>query len=146
MTAFATILAITQAGAIPVLADIDEGTALLCLESAQRVITPRMKALILVHLFGQVKNMHQWVKLCQQPGIHLIEDCAPSHGAKENGVHCGQFGAFGAFSFYPTKNLGALGDGFAFRSTDSDLDATVATLRNYGQTDHYHHDHLGTNS
>lgn len=146
MTAFATILAITQVGATPVLADIDEGTALLSLESVQRAITPRTKALILVHLYGQVKNMPQWVELCEQAGIHLIEDCAQSHGAKENGVHCGQFGAFGAFSFYPTKNLGALGDGGAFCSTDSDLVATVATLRNYGQTDRYHHDHLGANS
>jgi dTDP-4-amino-4,6-dideoxygalactose transaminase len=146
MTAFATILAITQVGATPVLADIDEGTALLSAESVQRVISPATKALILVHLYGQVKNVTAWVELCEQAGIHLIEDCAQSHGARENGVHCGQFGAFGAFSFYPTKNLGALGDGGALGSTDGDLVARVATLRNYGQTDRYHHEHLGVNS
>ncbi len=146
MTAFATILAITQVGATPVLADIDKETALLSYDSVQRVIGPRTKAVILVHLYGQVAGMDRWVELCDQANIYLIEDCAQSHGARDNGIHCGQFGAFGAFSFYPTKNLGALGDAGALGSTDLELVDTVSTLRNYGQTDRHHHDLAGVNS
>jgi len=146
MTAFATILAILQVGATPVLADIDPETALLSPESVERLMGSKTKALILVHLYGQIKNMASWVALCEKANIFLVEDCAQSHGARQNGVHCGQFGEFGAFSFYPTKNLGALGDGGAVVSANPELVSTVATLRNYGQADRYHHDLVGVNS
>jgi dTDP-4-amino-4,6-dideoxygalactose transaminase len=146
MTAYATVLAIHRVGAIPVLADIDPGTGLLSVESVTRCITPSVKAIIVVHLYGQLGNMGSWVDLCKREGILLIEDCAQSHGAQTDSRGCGSFGSFGAFSFYPTKNLGALGDAGAFVSVDSTLATTVAKLRNYGQKDRYFHDLAGFNS
>jgi len=146
MTAFATVLAILRAGATPVLADIAADTALLDPASVARCISPRTKAILLVHLYGQVNNMEQWVSLCAQHGIALLEDCAQSHLAVWNGKPAGSFGRFGAYSFYPTKNLGALGDGGALVSNDAVLAKRAATLRNYGQSERYHHPELGLNS
>jgi dTDP-4-amino-4,6-dideoxygalactose transaminase len=146
MTAFATVLAILRAGATPVLADIDAETALLDIESVKRCITPRTKAVLLVHLYGQVRNMAQWEACCNENEIALLEDCAQSHLAQLNGKVAGSFGAFGAYSFYPTKNLGALGDGGALVSNDTQLAEKSAVLRNYGQSARYHHPEFGLNS
>lgn len=146
MTAVATILAILRAGATPVLADIDSTTGLLDPESVERCITEQTKALILVHLYGQVRNMNAWLRLCKARGIYLIEDCAQSHGARESGQSSGTFGVAGAFSFYPTKNLGAIGDAGALITNDPEIAAQARTLRNYGQANRYEHIEVGMNS
>lgn len=146
MTAFATVLAIIRAGAAPVLADIDPSTALLDPASVERCITSRTKAVLLVHLYGQVNNMETWGELCSRHGIVLLEDCAQAHLAGWKGRVAGSFGRFGAYSFYPTKNLGALGDGGALVCNDSALAERAAVLRNYGQSVRYFHPELGLNS
>ena len=146
MTAFATVLAIIRAGATPVLADIDRQTALLSIESAERCITPKTKAVVLVHLYGQVRGMDAWTALCRKYGIALVEDCAQAHLATWHGKVAGSFGAAGAYSFYPTKNLGALGDAGMLVTGDGALAQRAGQLRNYGQSVRYHHPELGMNS
>jgi dTDP-4-amino-4,6-dideoxygalactose transaminase len=146
MTAVATVLAILRSGATPVLADIDPTTGLLDPESVERCVTEQTRALILVHLYGQLRNMGTWVSLCDSLGIALIEDCAQSHGAKERGLSCGSFGAAGAFSFYPTKNLGAIGDAGALVTNNDQIAEQARMLRNYGQTNRYEHEVVGMNS
>ena len=146
MTAFATVLAIIRAGATPVMADIDPDTALLDPKSVERCITSRTKAILLVHLYGQIRDMERWLGLCEVHGLALLEDCAQSHLATWNGRIAGCFGRFGAYSFYPTKNLGAMGDAGAIVSNESDLIQRVGILRNYGQKVRYYHAELGLNS
>ncbi len=146
MTAFATVLAVIRAGATPVLADIDPATALLDPASVERCLTPKTRAVVLVHLYGQLRAMDRWVQLCRGAGIALLEDCAQSHGAAHDGRVAGGFGECGAYSFYPTKNLGTLGDGGALITNREDLGALAGRLRNYGQSQRYHHPHLGMNS
>jgi dTDP-4-amino-4,6-dideoxygalactose transaminase len=146
MTAFATVLAILRAGATPVLADIDARTALLDPASVEGCISARTKAVLLVHLYGQVSEMGHWTAFCDRQGIALLEDCAQSHLARWGGRVGGSFGRFGAYSFYPTKNLGALGDGGAIVMDDAVLAQRAAVFRNYGQSVRYHHPELGLNS
>lgn len=146
MTAFATVLAVIRSGAVPVLADIDPDTALLDPKSVERCITPKTRAVLLVHLYGQVCNMERWLDLCETHGLALLEDCAQSHLATWNNKIAGSFGRFGAYSFYPTKNLGAIGDAGAMVSNDSELIQRAAILRNYGQKERYYHSELGLNS
>jgi dTDP-4-amino-4,6-dideoxygalactose transaminase len=146
MTAFATVLAILRAGATPVLADIHAHTGLLDPASVERCIGPRTKAIVLVHLYGQVRDMEQWSALCDRHGLALMEDCAQAHLAEWNGKTAGSFGRFGAYSFYPTKNLGALGDGGALVSDNQALAQRAAVMRNYGQSVRYHHPEVGLNS
>lgn len=146
MTAFATVLAIMRVGATPVFADIDPDTALLDLVSAEAMITSKTRAIILVHLYGQMKHMRAWKALCDLKGIDLIEDCAQAHGAKEEGISAGAWGVAGAYSFYPTKNLGCIGDGGAVVSNDRDLIVRAKQIRNYGQANRYEHVEFGLNS
>ena len=146
MTAFATVLAVLRAGAVPVLADIDAETAMLDPDSVRRCIGPRTRAIVLVHLYGQLGPLDRLAGLAHEFGIHLIEDCAQAHGASWQGRQAGSFGAFAAWSFYPTKNLGAVGDGGALSTQSADLAVKVRALRNYGQTVRYHHPLLGMNS
>lgn len=146
MTAFATVLAILRAGATPVLADIEPETALMSLESAARCITSRTRAVLLVHLYGQVKNMQSWQTFCAEHDIALLEDCAQAHLAETEGKIAGNFGIFGAYSFYPTKNLGAIGDAGALITHDELVAGRASKLRNYGQSQRYHHPELGLNS
>lgn len=146
VTAFATVLAIFRAGATPVLADINPLTGLLSLESAQRCLSPRTSAVLLVHLYGQVRGMDAWSAFCTRHGIVLIEDCAQAHLAACKGKIAGSFGAAGAYSFYPTKNLGAPGDAGMLVTGDASLAQRAACLRNYGQNGRYHHPELGMNS
>ena len=146
MTAFATVLAILRAGATPVLADIDPDTALLSIESVQRCISPKTRAVVLVHLYGQVRAMDQWEKTCREYGILLIEDCAQAHLASWRGRVAGSFGAAGSYSFYPTKNLGAVGDGGMMVTSDESVALHASQLRNYGQSERYLHPLLGMNS
>lgn len=146
MTAFATVLAILRAGATPVLADIDPETALLSIDSAARCVSPKTKALLLVHLYGQVRNMNAWSDFCARHGIKLVEDCAQAHLATWQGKVAGSFGAAGAYSFYPTKNLGAPGDAGMLVTDNKAIAQRAGRLRNYGQSIRYHHPELGMNS
>jgi dTDP-4-amino-4,6-dideoxygalactose transaminase len=146
MTAFASVLAILRAGATPVLADISLDTAILDLESVARCLTPRTRAVLLVHLYGQMPDMAAWVAFCDAHKVLLVEDCAQAHGARQAGRSAGSFGAAGAYSFYPTKNLGAPGDAGMLVTKDAAVAASARQLRNYGQSERYHHPVLGMNS
>ncbi len=146
MTAFATVLAIIRSGAEPVLADIDPQTALLDPESVERCLSPRTRAVLLVHLYGHVHEMEAWTALCSRTGIYLLEDCAQAHAAAWQGRVAGTFGAWGAYSFYPTKNLGTVGDGGAIVTHSNEIADKAGILRNYGQSQRYHHPELGLNS
>ena len=146
MTAMATVLAIIRAGATPVFADILPETALLDSSCVSKCITKKTKAVLLVHLYGQIARMDEWKKLCDANGIHLLEDCAQAHGACSNRQRAGSFGTWGAFSFYPTKNLGAKGDGGALVSNSQEIASKARRSRNYGQIRRYEHSEAGLNS
>lgn len=146
MTAFATVLAIVRAGAIPVLADIEPSTALLSMDSVARCVSPVTKAVLLVHLYGQIRRMESWLDFCNHHAIDLIEDCAQSHLAATEGRFAGSWGIAGAYSFYPTKNLGALGDAGMIVTRDQQLAQRAAQIRNYGQSTRYQHPLFGLNS
>jgi len=146
MTAFATVLAILRIGATPVLADINPDTAIVDIWSVERCINQRTKAVMVVHLYGQSAPLDAFVDLCSTHSIHLIEDCAQAHGARYNGEHVGTVGAFGGFSFYPTKNLGAVGDAGALNTMSEEIAEAAAKLRNYGQSVRYYHPVVGMNS
>jgi dTDP-4-amino-4,6-dideoxygalactose transaminase len=145
-TAFATVLAVLRAGAKPVLADIDPETALLSPEAAERCVTRRTRALLLVHLYGQLHSLQRWKDWCESQGIDLIEDCAQAHYATWKGKSAGAFGRVSAFSFYPTKNLGAIGDAGLVLTAEAGLADVARRLRNYGETSRYCHPYLGLNS
>lgn len=146
MTAFATVLAIIRAGATPVLADIKPATALLDVASVERCLSSQTKGVLLVHLYGQLHQMNQWLEFTAATGIHLLEDCAQAHLATWQGKSAGSFGVWGAYSFYPTKNLGAVGDAGMLVTNQEAIAQSAKTLRNYGQSDRYHHPELGLNS
>lgn len=146
MTAFASVLAIHRAGATPVLADVEFDTGLLSIESATRCLTSRTKAVLIVHLYGQVRQMDAWSLFCSTNGIALIEDCAQAHLAEWHGKVAGSFGEAGAYSFYPTKNLGALGDAGMVVTNNKVLADRSLKLRNYGQSERYYHPEIGMNS
>jgi len=146
LTAFATALAILRTGATPKFADINPRTGLLCINRVREALTPRTKAIVLVHLYGHITAMDEWHALCEQNGLALVEDCAQAHLAKWSGRVAGSFGVAGAHSFYPTKNLGALGDGGAIITNDDKVNDDARTLRNYGQSVRYHHPEFGLNS
>lgn len=146
VTAFATTLAIQRCGAIPVFADIDPATACLDPVSVERCISPLTKAVLVVHLYGRAADLASLAAVCSSHNIFLVEDCAQAHGAQYQGRPVGSIGAFGAWSFYPTKNLGAIGDAGAITSNDPDLNAAARQLRNYGQSDRYYHERAGLNS
>lgn len=146
MTAFATVLAILRAGATPVLADIDPQTALLCRESVDRCFSPKTRAVVLVHLYGQLREMERWASFCTERNVALIEDCAQSHAATWKGKVAGSFGIAGAYSFYPTKNLGGVGDGGMLVTQDVRMAQQASSLRNYGQSERYYHPEMGMNS
>lgn len=146
MTAFATVLSILKVGAEPVLADIDPNTATLDPRSVERCLSARTKAIIVVHLYGQAGAVEDLSKLCADRGLHLVEDCAQAHGAKASGRAVGTWGVFAGWSFYPTKNLGCVGDGGALTTDSSEIAAFASQLRNYGQSERYHHPFIGLNS
>lgn len=146
MTAFASVLAILRAGAKPVLADIDPNTALLSMDSVKRCLTNKTKAVVLVHLYGQLRNISNWVTFCNEVNIQLIEDCAQAHLAAISGKVAGSFGTLGAYSFYPTKNLGAIGDAGMIVTANIELADKAKRIRNYGQSVRYQHPEIGMNS
>ena len=146
MTAFATVLGILRTGATPVLADIESETVLLDYESVSRCVSSKTKAVILVHLYGQVRDMNVWTSFCRDRNLSLIEDCAQAHLASWQGGVAGSFGEAGAYSFYPTKNLGAIGDAGALVTNNYKIAERASRLRNYGQSVRYHHPETGMNS
>ncbi|MCY4145060.1 MAG: DegT/DnrJ/EryC1/StrS family aminotransferase [Chloroflexi bacterium] len=145
-TALATVAAIEATGAAPVLADIDSETFTLCPDAARAAITRRTRAIVAVHLYGGAADMDSLRALAQKHDLLLIEDCAQAHGALYRGRKLGTLGSLGAFSFYPTKNMGAYGDGGAVITNDDALADKLRKLRNYGQSSRYRHQSRGTNS
>jgi dTDP-4-amino-4,6-dideoxygalactose transaminase len=133
-TAVATAAAISLSGATPVFVDIDPTTYTLDATQVAGAITPRTRAIIPVHLYGHPADLAPILAVARAHNLRVIEDCAQAHGATYAGRHVGTWGDLGCFSFYPTKNLGALGDGGAVVSTDADLAAKVRLLREYGWT------------
>jgi dTDP-4-amino-4,6-dideoxygalactose transaminase len=146
MSAFATVLAILRCGATPVLADIEPNTGLMCKDSVLRCLSNKTKAILLVHLYGHLRDIKSWQSICYENDLILIEDCAQAHLARTSGGLAGSFGLAGAFSFYPTKNLGAIGDAGAIVTSNPDFARKCSKLRNYGQSQRYFHDHIGLNS
>jgi dTDP-3-amino-3,4,6-trideoxy-alpha-D-glucose transaminase len=146
LSAAYSALAIVMAGARPVFADIDPARLTLDARQAERAITPRTKAILPVHLYGQPADMAALAAVAARHGLAIVEDCCQAHLATAGGRPVGTIGVAGAFSFYPTKNLGALGDGGAVVTNDRALADRVRRLRNGGQTDRYHHESFGVNS
>jgi dTDP-4-amino-4,6-dideoxygalactose transaminase len=146
LTAAFTGLAILATGARPVFADLDPETLNVSPEAVARAITPRTKALLPVHLYGHPADLDPLLALARGHGIPLVEDACQAHGAQYKGRVVGALSGIGAFSFYPTKNLGALGDGGAVLVNDPALAARLRRLRNGGQSDRYHHAEPGLNS
>jgi dTDP-4-amino-4,6-dideoxygalactose transaminase len=146
LTAAATVCAIERAGARPVFADIDPHSCTLDSSAVHAAITPRTRAVVPVHLYGRPADMSGLLAVARPAGLLVIEDCAQAHGARLEGQPVGTFGDLAAFSFYPTKNLGAFGDAGAVLTADRALAERVRRLRNYGQTERYHHVEKGVNS
>jgi dTDP-4-amino-4,6-dideoxygalactose transaminase len=146
LTAAFTGLAILATGARPVFADLDPETLNVSPEAVARAITPRTKALLPVHLYGHPADLDPLLALARGRGIPLVEDACQAHGARYKGRVVGALSGIGALSFYPTKNLGALGDGGAVLVNDPALAARLRRLRNGGQSDRYHHAEPGLNS
>ncbi len=146
LSAAYTALAIVMVGARPVFADIDPERLTLDPAAAEQAITERTVALLPVHLYGQPADMPSLAALAKHKGLALVEDCCQAHLATCEGQPVGTWGVAGAFSFYPTKNLGALGDGGAVITRDPSLADHIRRLRNGGQSDRYHHVELGVNS
>ena len=151
-TAVATVAAIEMAGATPLLLDIDPLHYTLDPAELAEVLThppaglPPIRAVIVVHLYGQAADLDVILPLCRAHGVALIEDCAQAHGAVLHGKRLGTLGDIGTFSLYPTKNLGALGDGGVLAMNDTVLAARIAALRQYGWRTHYISDEVGVNS
>lgn len=145
-TAVATVAAIELTGARAVLVDVHPDTMLMNVEQLERAITPRTKAIIPVHLFGQSADLDPILKLARAKNIFVLEDCAQAHGATYRGKRVGSMGDIAAFSFYPTKNLGAYGDGGAIVTDNADLAQRVDLLRQYGWRERYTSDIKGMNS
>jgi dTDP-4-amino-4,6-dideoxygalactose transaminase len=145
-TFFATWLAITQVGAVPVAADVLASSYTLDPVDFERKITSRTRAVICVHLYGQCCDMHEINRIARVHNIKVLEDSAQAHGAVYEGQKAGSLGDAAAFSFYPTKNLGALGDGGAVTSNDAAFLKRVKRLRNYGSDIKYVFDEIGLNS
>jgi len=133
-TAVATVAAITLTGATPVLVDIEPATYTMSPAALEQAITPRTKAIVPVHIYGHPAQMDAILAIARQAKIRVIEDCAQAHGARYQGQRVGTLGDLGCFSFYPTKNLGALGDGGAVVGKDQELLEQVRLLREYGWT------------
>ena len=144
-TFIASALGAVHAGATPVLCDVDEATGLIDPEAARAAITPRTAAIVAVHLYGQMCDMDAIGEIAKSRGLFVLEDAAQAHGAVYKGRRAGSVGDAAAFSFYPSKNLGALGDGGAVCTDDEMLAARLRRLRNLGQRTKGEHVELGYN-
>jgi dTDP-4-amino-4,6-dideoxygalactose transaminase len=145
-TFIATWLAVTYAGATPVAVDPHPDTFNLDPAAMEAAITPRTKAIIPVHLYGQPANMAAIREIATAHGLRVIEDAAQAHGARFGDRYVGAWGDCACFSFYPGKNLGCFGDGGAITTDDAELAERLRLLRNYGSREKYHHDTAGVNS
>lgn len=145
-SAVATVSAIEQIGAVPVFADIDPVRRCMDPKSLSVLISDRTKAVVPVHIYGQPAPMEDILYIAQQNNLKVIEDCAQAHGAEIHGRKVGTFGDAAAFSFYPTKNLGALGDGGAVVTKSPEIGEKVRWLREYGWKEHYVSSIPGVNS
>lgn len=146
VTAFPTITGIIQSGAKPVVVDVFEKDGLIDYTKVTEKINAKTKAIIPVHLYGQSCDMDPIIKIAKDHNLIVIEDCAQAVGATYKNKKCGTIGSCGAFSFYPTKNLGAYGDAGAVITNDEIIYKKLLSLRNYGQTKRYHHEYNGINS
>jgi dTDP-4-amino-4,6-dideoxygalactose transaminase len=145
-TFIATWLAVTQCGAIPVPIDVERASLNIDPSRARAAITSRTKAIIAVHLYGRTADATALLQIATEHGLYLIEDAAQAHGASHGGRKAGSLGRAAGFSFYPTKNLGALGDGGAVTTDDDKLAERIRQMRNYGSQVKYRHDEIGINS
>ena len=145
-TYIASILAITEVGLVPVLVEPSERTFNLDPLLIEKNITKKTKAILTVHLYGQVTGISELKKIANTYNLKLVEDCAQAHGALFDAEKVGSLGDAAAFSFYPGKNLGALGDGGAITTSDNNLANILRTLRNYGSSQKYINDYKGVNS
>jgi dTDP-4-amino-4,6-dideoxygalactose transaminase len=144
-TFIASALGVIHAGATPVLCDVEDGTGLIDCAAAEAVINEQTAAILPVHLYGQVCDMDAIAALAQRHGLAVIEDAAQAHGATHRGRRAGSLGTAAAFSFYPSKNLGALGDGGAVTTDDDEVAAGVRVLRDLGQRAKGEHVAVGHN-
>jgi len=145
-TFIATAEAIKYIGAKPIFVDIDPKTFNINLDEIKKAITPKTRAILPVHLFGQPVNMMAIKSLCEQHNLKLIEDCAQSFGASVKGKQTGSMGDAAGYSFFPSKNLGAFGDGGLVATNSDEIAAKVKQLRNHGSGERYYHDVIGFNS
>lgn len=145
-TFIATALAVSYAGAIPVFVDVDENTYNINPELIETKITERTKAIIAVHLYGRLADMDKINHIAQNHNLLVIEDAAQAHGAQLQNKKAGSFGNATGFSFYPGKNLGAMGDAGAITTNDENLYQKAKALRNYGSHEKYYHIYPGFNS
>ncbi len=144
-TYIASIMGITLNGATPVFIEPDEYYN-IDTSKIEAAITKKTKAILVVHLYGQVADMHKIMSLAKKHNIYVIEDCAQAHGAKLNKKNVGTFGDVSCFSFFPTKNIGAFGDAGAIITNKKSLDTKARTIRNYGSRVKYHNEIIGMNS
>jgi dTDP-4-amino-4,6-dideoxygalactose transaminase len=142
-TFVATLEAVTQAGGTPVLADVGESDYNLDPAAAEAAIGPRTRALLPVHLYGQLADLERLSALAERHGLAVVEDACQAHGARRDGRAAGATGLAAAFSFYPAKNLGAMGDAGALVTSDGELAARARVLREHGQTRKYRHEAEG---
>jgi len=146
LTAAFTALAVLRAGARPVFADVDPVTLNVTPETVERALTPHTRALLPVHLYGHPVDLDPLIEMARRRGIPLVEDACQAIGARYKGRPVGALSGIGALSFYPTKNLGALGDGGAVVVNDPEIATRLRRLRNGGQSDRYRHEVAGINS
>lgn len=145
-TYIASILAITENGLVPVLVEPNEHTFNICPVNAEQLVTKRTRVILPVHLYGQICDMPALESMSERHGLLILEDSAQSHGVSIDGRKAGAWGDASGFSFYPGKNLGALGDGGAITTNDDELDTTLRALRNYGSHEKYKNVFTGVNS
>jgi dTDP-4-amino-4,6-dideoxygalactose transaminase len=146
LSAAYTALAVIMAGARPVFADIDRSRLTLDPRAVEAAVTPKTRAILPVHLYGQAADMAGVTAVARRHTLAIVEDCCQAHLSKADGTPVGTIGEAGAFSFYPTKDLGALGDGGAVVTNDRALAERLGRLRNGGQTSRYHHAEFGVNT
>lgn len=145
-TYIASVLAITENNLVPVLVEPCPKSFNLTKEGIAKAISSKTKVILPVHLYGKISPMVELMEIAQEYNLLVLEDCAQSHGATLSGKKCGNWGDAGAFSFYPGKNLGALGDGGAVTTNDKELAETISTLGNYGSVEKYKNIYQGVNS
>jgi dTDP-4-amino-4,6-dideoxygalactose transaminase len=145
-TYIASIISISKVGLIPVLVDVNINNYSIDVNLMQKRITKKTKAILVVHLYGQMADINTISQIAEENNLFVVEDCAQSHGASVTGKMSGSFGIASAFSFYPGKNLGCLGDGGIITTNDDEVFDIVSKLRNYGSKIKYENDFIGYNS